>query len=132
MQPSSEDVELAREVAALSWLADGVTEAESITLDAFASTGSTDLELMSRVTMLAWLNDGIKWNEAVAIKRLFSLAVEDADLGEEVMSTAWLNEEVNVTESTGAGAIGLSRIEQCGPGKTRSRVVLVFRQLDRG
>ena len=86
------DAELARQIAGLSWVVDGVTEEEGLVIDVFSDSKFKDVGTLNWAAGLAWVGDGVSRHEETAISHIFGLASLDADLGELVTEIGWINE----------------------------------------
>ena len=76
----AQDAVLARQVAGLPWLADGVTDDEWDAVRYMAATMEKDAALAQRVVNLSWFADGINYYESQFLDFLGDTASEDVGL----------------------------------------------------
>ena len=89
----------------MPWVADGVTDRESIALEGVGSIASKDTELARTVAGLLWFSDGITEDERWAIDALNNIADKDAYLANMVANLLWFSDGITEDEGWAIGAL---------------------------
>ena len=100
-----QDSDLAKTLAQMPWVADGMNDRESIALGGVGSIASKDTELARTVAGLLWFSDGITEDERWAIDALNNIADKDAYLANMVANLLWFSDGITEDEGWAIGAL---------------------------
>ncbi len=92
------DVELARAVAGLEWIANSVGRGEVAFLRWLDDFAATDLELGHQVLGYSWIADGVTSGELAALRALARVASGELDLARHLASLPWFTDGLSDSE----------------------------------
>ena len=93
-----QDSDLAETVAGMPWVVDGVSDSESIALDAVGGIARRDTELANMVTGFPWFTDEFADDERWALVVLRDIATTDSELANMVASLPWFTDGITEDE----------------------------------
>ena len=96
---AEEDPELARTIATLPMLNDGITEEQRDAIFSLDSIAENDLELAKMLAGLPWFVNGIVQEENLILEALSYIASKDAELANTVANLPWFTDGVIEDES---------------------------------
>ena len=96
------DVDAARLVSSLAWLADEVNQDENVALQALANLVLIDFQLAEAITHLSWFRDDITLYESQALR---ALVVINFRLAETITRLSWFRDDITLYESQALQAL---------------------------
>ena len=99
------DPSLAETLARMPWVADGVTDRESIALEGVGSIAPKDTELARTVAGLLWFSDGIADHEEYTLLALGGIASSDVALATIVANIPWFSDDITDDEENTLSAL---------------------------
>ena len=91
--------DLYRQIRALPWVSNGVTDIESEAVDDLLYIGGEDIDNLRSVLSLGWIQDGLTDVEANAIKRFKWLSYDSLEDAASVIAMPWFRDGITETES---------------------------------
>ena len=90
----------------MPWMADGVTDRESIALEGVGSIAPKDTELARTVAGLPWFSDDIADHEEYTLLALGGIASSDVALATMIANLPWFNDDITNYEENALSALG--------------------------
>ena len=94
------DPELARTIAILPGLNDGITDDHLSAIYSLESIAENDLELAKMITNLPWLTDDITRDEEIALQYFDIIVGTDVDLARMVAGFPWFTDDITEEETS--------------------------------
>ena len=85
-------------IARLPWVADGIIDAESLTLEHLSKISVIEVDLVRQLTTYAWLVDGVTENEQIALEKLLELSETNQSIARQTVAQSWFKDAITENE----------------------------------